>query len=184
MQVTAVVLAGGRATRMGGVDKGLVAYEGQRLIDHVLARIAPQVDHVIINANRNLDTYRDLGLTVVMDANQLFDGPLAGMQAGLHHATTDWLMSVPCDAPLLPLDVVQRLYAAAHQEKTQMAVARSASGTHPVICLMHRSLQESLNAFLASGQRKVSAWQAQHHPAFADFEEEQAFTNINQLPLL
>jgi len=112
MQITAVILAGGRGTRMGGADKGLVNYQDKPgephkpMVAHVLERIQPQVDHVIINANRHLDQYQHFGVPVVTDANDQFDGPLAGMQAGMHHATTDWILSVPCDSPLLPLDLV------------------------------------------------------------------------------
>jgi len=194
MQITAVILAGGRGMRMGGVDKGLVDYQHKPdqphkpMVAHVLERIQPQVDQVIINANRNLDQYQEFGLTVVTDANDQFDGPLAGMLAGMHHATTDWVLSVPCDSPLLPLDLVSRLRraieqaSAIHNTPTMLAIARSASGTHPVFCLMPRQLSADLDAFLAQGQRKVSAWQAQHPHVFVSFEDEQAFTNINQSP--
>ncbi len=181
MQVTAIILAGGRGTRMGGADKGLVTYQGTRMIDHVLTRISPQVNKVILNANRNLDIYQTLGYPVFTDASPHFDGPLAGMQAGLHHAETDWIVSAPCDSPLLPLDLVQRLGAAIVKEKNLMAIARSCSGSHPVFCLMHRSLLASLTSFLDSGQRKVSTWQMQHQPTYVFFEEEQAFTNINSI---
>ena len=181
MQVTAIILAGGRGTRMGGADKGLVTYQGVRMIAHVLARIIPQVDQVIINANRNLETYQTLNYPVITDASPHFDGPLAGMQAGLRHAKTDWIVSAPCDSPLLPMDLVQRLGEAVAKENGLMAIARSASGDHPVFCLMHRSLLASLQTFLDGGQRKVSAWQMQHQPAYVFFEEEQAFTNINSI---
>ncbi len=98
MQITAVILAGGRGTRMGGVDKGLVDYQGQPMIEHILARITPQVDHVMINANRHIERYQTYGVPVITDENDQFDGPLAGMQAALHHAATDWILSVtlPC----------------------------------------------------------------------------------------
>lgn len=194
MQITAVILAGGRGMRMGGVDKGLVDYQHKPdqphkpMVAHVLERIQPQVDQVIINANRNLDQYQEYGLPVFTDANDQFDGPLAGMLAGMHHATTDWVLSVPCDSPLLPLDLVSRLRraieqaSAIHNTPTMLAIARSASGTHPVFCLMPRQLSADLDAFLAQGQRKVSAWQAQHPHVFVSFEDEQAFTNINQSP--
>lgn len=187
MQITAVILAGGRGTRMGGADKGLVPYQGQAMVAHVLQRIRPQVDHIMINANRNLTQYAQLGVPVITDANTQFDGPLAGMQAGMHHATTDWLLSVPCDSPLLPLDLVSRLRQAAEQAsalsgQATLAIARSASGTHPVFCLMPRQYSQDLDAYLREGQRRVSAWQAQHPHVFVSFEDEQAFTNINQPP--
>lgn len=187
MQITAVILAGGRGTRMGGADKGLVEYQQQPLVSHVLARIQPQVDQVIINANRHLTQYESFGVPVITDGNQDFDGPLAGMQAGMQHAHTDWVLSVPCDSPLLPLDLVSRMQQALTSANDTaanpvLAIARSLSGTHPVFCLMPRSALASLTQFLAQGQRKVSAWQAQHTHVFVDFEDEQAFTNINHSP--
>lgn len=185
MQITAVILAGGRGMRMGGVDKGLVDYQGQPMIEHVLARITPQVDQVIINANRNIDCYQAYSVPVITDENDQFDGPLAGMQAGLRHASTDWVLSVPCDSPLLPLDLASRLrngiqvLQAMSGPQAMLAIARSASGSHPVFCLMPRALSADLDAFLQTGQRRVSGWQASHPHVFVDFEDEQAFTNIN-----
>lgn len=186
MQITAVILAGGRGTRMGGADKGLLDYQGQPMVAHVMQRIQPQVDQVMINANRHLEQYQAFGVPVVTDANTHFDGPLAGMQAGMHHANTDWILSVPCDAPLLPLDLVSRMQHAIQQlvavshPPAMMAIARSASGVHPVVCLMPRQFAADLDAFLQQGQRKVSAWQARHPHVFVTFEDERAFTNINQ----
>lgn len=179
MQITAVILAGGRGLRMGGIDKGLVDYQGKAMVAHVLERIRPQVAHVIINANRNLAIYQQYGVPVVTDATHQFDGPLAGFQAGLNHAHTDWVLTVPCDSPLLPLDLASRLSQATLESGTLMAIARSDSGDHPVFCLLHRSLSADLDAFLHEGQRRVSAWQARHTPVFVNFEDEQTFTNIN-----
>lgn len=179
MQITAVILAGGRGMRMGGIDKGLVDYQGRTMVAHVLERIQPQVNQVIINANRNLDIYQQYGIPVVTDATSQFDGPLAGFQAGATHARTDWILSVPCDSPLLAPDLAERLSHAILESNTSLAIARSASGDHPVFCLFHRSLSTDLNLFLQEGQRRVSAWQARHAPVFVDFEDEQAFTNIN-----
>jgi molybdopterin-guanine dinucleotide biosynthesis protein A len=124
---------------------------------------------------------------VITDENDQFDGPLAGMRAGMRHAKHDWILSVPCDSPLLPLDLASRLSHAIHtmqalsQPPVMLAIARSASGTHPVFCLMPRQLVDDLDAFLQTGQRRVSAWQATHPHVFVDFQDEQAFTNINQL---
>lgn len=179
MQITAVILAGGRGMRMGGIDKGLADYQGKAMVAHVLDRIQPQVAKVIINANRNLATYQQYGVPVVADATQQFDGPLAGFQAGLAHAETDWILTVPCDSPLLPPDLAARLSQVICESDTLVAIARSASGDHPVFCLFHHSLSTDLDTFLNDGQRRVSAWQARHAPAFVTFEDEQAFTNIN-----
>ncbi len=179
MQITAVILAGGRGMRMGGVDKGLVEYRGKAMVAQVLDRIQPQVSQVVINANRNLETYHLFGVPVMTDANTQFDGPLAGFQAGLKQSHTDWLLTVPCDSPNLPLDLSERLAQAINHSNSLIAIARSGSGDHPVFCLFHRSLSADLDAFLLDGQRRVSAWQARHAPVFVEFEDEQAFTNIN-----
>lgn len=187
MQITAVILAGGRGMRMGGMDKGLADYQDQPMIEHILSRITPQVDQVMINANRNLDRYEQYGVPVITDKTDQFDGPLAGMQAGMRHAKHDWILSVPCDSPLLPLDLANRLSQAIQTMQTlihspsMLAIARSVSGTHPVFCLMPRQLGNDLDVFLQSGQRRVSAWQDRHPHVFVDFKDEQAFTNINQL---
>lgn len=186
MHITAVILAGGRGMRMGGVDKGLMDYQGQPMIEHVLSRMTPQVDQVMINANRNLDRYQQYGIPVITDENDQFDGPLAGMQVGMRHAKNDWILSVPCDSPLLPLDLASRMSQAIQtmQEISRphaiLAIARSVSGTHPVFCLMPRTLCGDLDAYLKTGQRRVSGWQARHPHVFVDFNDEQAFTNINK----
>lgn len=182
MAVTAVILAGGRGSRMGGRDKGLVEYQGQRLIDSVLAKIVPQVDCLMINANRNHAIYQALGYPVISDANQQFDGPLAGMQAALQHAQTEWVLTLPCDCPYLPDDLCARLMLAINREEQRLAMAQSASGPHPVFCLMHRSLRQHLDEFLQSGQRQVRAWQTQHPHVWVHFEDDFAFTNFNTLP--
>lgn len=182
MDITAVILAGGRGSRMGGADKGWVVYQGQPLIQHMLQRLRPQVERIIINANRNLPHYQTLGYPVVSDDNQRFDGPLAGMAAGLKAIQSEWLLSVPCDTPLLPLDLAARLWQAAQHAGVKLSIARSASGPHPVCCLIHRSLAADLQAYLAQDQRKVSAWQQQHPHAWVTFEDDLAFTNLNHLP--
>ena len=193
MQVTAVILAGGRGTRMGGADKGLVSYQGQALIAHVIARLRPQVSQLIINANRNLASYQAFGYPVVSDNNADFDGPLAGMLAGLTAAATDWVLTVPCDTPHLPTDLVARLQQALHpvpaptenfgaagqEHAPQLAIACSLSGVHPICCLMPRHLANDLAATLAAQQRKVSAWQSKFPHVLVDFADDQAFTNVN-----
>lgn len=182
MEVTAVILAGGRGSRMGGLDKGLVHYQDQRLIDWAIHAIRPQVDQLMINANRHMTTYQALGYPVICDATDQFDGPLAGMQAALLHAKTDWVLTLPCDAPHLPSDLCHRLTTAATGNAVQMAIAQSPSGPHPVFCLMHQSVRANLDAFLLSGQRKVRAWQAQQAHVWVAFDDDHAFTNINHLP--
>ncbi|CAN5168798.1 molybdenum cofactor guanylyltransferase MobA [soil metagenome] len=157
--ITGVVLCGGRGSRMGGIDKGLIDHRGRTLVEHAIERLAPQVGTIVLNANRHLDRYRQFGYAVVSDANQDFDGPLAGISTALHACKTDWLMSVPCDVPDFPIDIVDRLVSGLDRPAiARMAVASSADRLHPVFALMHRSVLPSLDAYLARGERRASGW--------------------------
>jgi len=184
--ITGLVLAGGQGTRMGGLDKGLQHYRGQPLALHTLQRLQPQVGSLLLSANRHLDAYAAFGVPVWPDADSDFAGPLAGLLAGLHHCTTPYLASVPCDAPLFPTDLVARLAAArsAADADIAMASAPDAHGvqrTQPVFCLLRASLQTSLAQFLAAGGRKVGLWAALHHTVLAPFADSAAFFNANTL---
>jgi molybdopterin-guanine dinucleotide biosynthesis protein A len=165
---------------MGGVDKGLVELAGRPLVGHVLARFAPQVGELLINANQNLDRYAAFGYPVVPDAVGGFAGPLAGLHAGLTRAATDYAATVPCDSPFLPADLVARLYAALAAAGAQLAVARTFDQPHPVFCVARRDVLPHLEAFLAGGGRKIDAWYATLSVALVPFDDEaQAFRNIN-----
>lgn len=178
--VTGIVLAGGRATRMGGMDKGLVEVAGRAMVDHVLERLRPQTAALVINANRNHDVYATRGCPVVADAFGEFAGPLAGMAAGLQAATTDWAVTVPCDSPLVPPDLVARLAAALQAAQADLAVAEGAGRMQPVFALLPRRLLPDLEAFLGDGGRKIDAWYARHRVARADCGDvEEAFLNVN-----
>jgi molybdenum cofactor guanylyltransferase len=182
--ITGLVLAGGRGSRMGGADKGLQVLDGRPLAVHALERLKPQVGALMVNANRHLDTYRTLGLQVVTDVNSDFAGPLAGMLAGLLQATTPWMVTVPCDSPRFPADLVARLADAARSAGTPVAIAatRSAYGAlqpQPVFCLIATRLRDDLAAYLASGERKIDRWTARHGQAVAVFDDEAAFANAN-----
>jgi len=178
--VTGIVLAGGQGRRMGGVDKGLVDLAGTPMVAHVLARLVPQVGDVLINANQNLDRYRALGHPVVPDAVGGFAGPLAGLHAGMMQAKRQFVVTVPCDSPFLPLDLVTRLHAALERERAQLAVARTFDQPHPVFALVRRDLLPNLAAFLASGGRKIDAWYAALRVVEVAFDDEaDAFRNIN-----
>jgi len=184
--ITGLVLAGGRGTRMGGVDKGLQPHRGLPLARHALERLRPQVGALLVNANRHLDTYRAWGVGVVTDAQADFAGPLAGMLAGLEAAQTPWLVTVPCDTPGFPADLVARLAAAAQAEGADLALAatREADGSlqpQPVFCLLRTALAPSLRAFLGAGQRKIDRWTAQHRGATVVFDDAGAFFNANTL---
>jgi len=185
VDVTGLVLAGGRGSRMGGVDKGLQPYRGIPLVRHALNRLAPQVGAVMINANRNLEVYAALSVPVWPDEIADFPGPLAGMLAGLTHCATPYLVTVPCDSPHFPLDLVARLAAGLTQNPSDMATAYTrADGRlfpQPVFCLLHRSLLERLRSFIVSGERKTGAWARTQRSAPVIFEDEAAFANINTL---
>lgn len=180
MCITAIILAGGRATRMGGVDKGLVALQQKPLIQHVIQQLTPQVDEIIINANRELAQYQALGYPVLQDETADFIGPLAGFNLGLRHTKHDYLLTVPCDSPLLPLDLAQRLYSSLLTNNADVAVATSDGDAHPVFALCKKSVLPSLTSYLQQGGRKVSAWQKSLHYTEVDFSDNSdAFYNLN-----
>ncbi len=180
MSVTGIVLAGGQGRRMGGVDKGLQPLRGKPMIAWVLERLKPQVAEIILNANQNVEKYEAYGHRVVRDEIGGFAGPLAGLHAGLKFAKHPLVVTVPCDSPFLPADLVPRLQAAL--AGNQLAVARTGEQAHPVFSLMKRDVRESLEAFLAQGGRKIDAWYAALKVVEVDFDDEaNAFRNINTL---
>ena len=178
--VTGVVLAGGQGRRMGGVDKGLVPFRGASMAAHAIARLAPQVGAILVNANQNAEAYAALGHRVVPDAVGGFAGPLAGLHAGLSAATTPFVATVPCDSPFLPPDLVERLAAALERANADVAVARTLDQPHPVFALVRTSVRPHLEAFLAGGGRKIDAWYATLAAVEVPFDDEaDAFRNIN-----
>ncbi|MEO5764685.1 MAG: molybdenum cofactor guanylyltransferase MobA [Casimicrobiaceae bacterium] len=178
--ITGIVLAGGQGRRMGGVDKGLVELDGQPLAAHALARLAPQVGTILINANQNVERYAAFGHPVVRDAVGGFAGPLAGLHAGMSAATTTHVVTVPCDSPFLPHDLVSRLAQALAERGAQLAVARTFDQPHPVFALVRRDVLPHLGAFLAAGGRKIDAWYAALATVEVAFDDEaDAFRNIN-----
>lgn len=180
MTITGLVLAGGRASRMGGQDKGLVPLAGQPMVSHVLARLRPQVQDLLINANRNTSSYAGLGARVVADRMPEFPGPLAGMASGLAAAETPWVVSAPCDSPLIPPDLVDRLRCALEAEDADLAVVETAGRLQPVFALLPVRLLADLEACLADGERKIDRWFRRHRMAVADFSDcPQAFINVN-----
>lgn len=172
---------------MGGVDKGLVKLHGKPLIAHVISRLAPQVDELFINANRELDQYQNFGYPVLADETQNFLGPLAGFQLALKNAKHDYVCIVPCDSPFLPENLVQKLFAALKENHAEIAVASSDQNSHPVFCLCKKNALPSLETFIGSGQGKVSAWQKSLRYIEVDFTEPndhgatKAFLNLNTL---
>lgn len=165
---------------MGGADKGLLVFKGKPLAIHVAERLAPQVDGLVISANRNLDAYRAYGYPVLTDNVSERLGPLAGLQAGLARCTTPWLVACPCDCPTLPEDLVARLLAAAEARAAALAVAVVAGRMQPTFQLCHRKILPALDRYLAAGGRKVGAWCKEQGAVEVVFENPHAFANFNR----
>ena len=180
--ITGLILAGGRGSRMGGVDKGLQNHHGMPLALHALLRLQPQVGAMLINANRNLGAYESMGAPVWPDALPDYPGPLAGMLAGLEHCTTPYLATVPCDTPNFPEDLIERL-AGALEGGGDIAMVATREGSElirqPVFLLLKATLLESLIAYLHAGERKIDPWTAQHRRVLVEFEDPAAFFNAN-----
>jgi molybdenum cofactor guanylyltransferase len=178
--VTGLILAGGLGRRMGSVDKGLVAFNGRPMVASVIERLQPQVNELLINANRNLDDYRRFGFRVVPDEIEGFAGPLAGLERGFAEAAHDLIVTTPCDSPFLPSDLVTRLRSALESHRVDLAVAKTGTQAHPVFCLARRSLHQHLRTFLLGGGRKIDAWYATLNTIEVSFDDEaEAFANIN-----
>ncbi len=178
--ISGLILAGGQGRRMGGVDKGLQLLRGKPMIEWVLERLAPQVDDIVINANQNRERYAQFGHRVVADDIAGFAGPLAGLHAGLKAVAHPLLVTVPCDSPFLPLNLVTKLHSSLGQN--DLAVAKTGEQPHPVFALVRRHCLESLEAFLAQGGRKIDAWYAALKVVEVSFDDEaDAFRNINTL---
>jgi len=180
-QITGLILAGGRGSRMGNVDKGLQPFRGAPMAMHVMLRLAPQVGPLMINANQNIGPYEGFGVPVWPDQMPDFAGPLAGLQTGLAHCETPYLATAPCDSPFLPDDLVARLYAGLDEWQADLAVV--VTGTErraqPVFCLMKSALLPHLSAFLQDGGRKIDRWYSTLNVIEVPFPDEAAFRNIN-----
>lgn len=176
--ITGVILAGGRGSRMGGQDKGLVPLLSKPLYQYILARLSLQVGQVIINANRNQARYRESQLTVISDLNHDFSGPLAGMQAALHYAKTEWLLFVPCDVPDFPLNLAKKMFS---EKGTHLACyAQDNEREHPTFALLHNSLKTRLDDYLARGDRKLMLFMREIDAKGIIFtSESDTFINLN-----
>jgi molybdopterin-guanine dinucleotide biosynthesis protein A len=184
-EITGIVLAGGKGRRMDGLDKGMVLFREIPLIEHVLNRLAPQVDQLIINANRNFDFYTQAGVPVVPDERVDFAGPLAGMEAALSRVSTPLSLVVPCDTPFLPEDLAARMHRAMNQDGADIVIPDDGDQVQPVFCLMKTSLLDSISRALDGGIQKVQDWLAMQNLGWADFSDRpDAFTNINDYQTL
>lgn len=181
--ITGLILCGGQGRRMGGADKGLQNFKGLPLAMNALLRLGVQVGHVMINANRNLAAYESMGVPVWPDPMGDFPGPLAGWLAGLERCETPYMVTVPCDTPNFPADLVERLAAALVAQDAEIAMAATlengAIQVQPVFCLLKAELMESLVAYLHAGERKIDRWTAMHRCATVVFDDAAAFANAN-----
>jgi len=183
-QITGLILAGGRAQRMGGIDKGLISFHDKPLIESTIARLQNQVGSIIINANRNITKYATYGHPVIMDETPDFSGPLAGFLVGLKICKTPLLLTSPCDSPLLPIDLASHLAREMVTGDYQLVYASSKEPdgkvwAQPVFCLMRADLQESLETFLQKGDLKIDRWFKELHSSTVVFDDAQAFANVN-----
>lgn len=178
--ISAVILAGGKGRRLGGQDKGLVPYKGRPLVEHVLERIKPQVETIVLNVNRNHAAYGAYGYSVIGDDLLNYQGPLAGFATAMRCVATPYIITLPCDGPLISHDLVMRLMASLQAYPDAIAVGHDGKRLQPVYALIPVNLLISLRQFLASGQRKVGDWYDQHHTILTDFSDiPHIFANIN-----
>jgi molybdopterin-guanine dinucleotide biosynthesis protein A len=180
MSITGIVLAGGKGRRMGGADKGLVDFLGKPLVSHVIQRLTPQVNEVLLSANREIETYADLGYPVISDDIAGFAGPLAGLHKGILEAKYPYVVTVPCDTPLLPMSLVNRLMRGLLDRDADVAVAKTGQQPHPVFCLCRKTVLPHLEGFLQRGGRKFEDWYSSLDVVEVLFDDNpQAFANIN-----
>ena len=180
--ISAVILAGGLARRMGGADKGLQLLQNKPLVAHILDRLTPQVSQIAINANRSLPEYAQFGVPVFQDEIDGFQGALSGMLTALRHASTDYVLFVPCDCPFLPLNLVEKLKSAVENQAVLAAYAHDGERDHPTFCLISRQLSTALDAYLASGERRMLFFMREQGAARVDFSaQKDAFRNFNTL---
>ena len=183
-QITGLILAGGRAQRMGGIDKGLIPFHQKPLIEATIQRLKTQVGSILINANRNITKYAVYGYPVIMDETPDFSGPLAGFLIGLKNCKTPYLLTTPCDSPLFPKDLGAKLASELERNELDLVYASSkeADGkvwAQPVFCLMRSHLQDSLNSFLEKGDLKIDRWFKELKSSTVIFDDAQAFANAN-----
>ena len=183
-EITGLILAGGRAQRMGGIDKGLIPFHNKPLIESAIAKLKPQTQSIIINANRNITKYASYGYPVIMDETPDFSGPLAGYAVGLKACKTSYLLTSPCDSPLLPNNLAELLSAEMERGDFQLVYASSKETdgkvwAQPVFCLMRANLQDSLATFLMTGDLKIDRWFKELRSSTVIFDDPQVFANVN-----
>ncbi len=180
--ISAVILAGGKARRMNGADKGLQLLQNKPLISHVIERLQPQVVDISINANRHHTEYAQWGFPVFSDELPDFQGPLSGMLTALEKAKTDFVLFVPCDSPYFPQNLLEKLKSAVKNDRTLMAYAKDKEREHPTFCLMSVQLKEKLRAYLNEGERRLLQFMNKNGAVAVQFDEQEGrFVNFNTL---
>jgi molybdenum cofactor guanylyltransferase len=171
-----IILAGGKGKRVGGEDKGLLEYKNKPLIEHVIDAVRPQVDDIVISANRNIERYKYYSKKVISDDSEHYPGPLAGIAAALPHCSHEWILVVPCDTPFLPCDIIDKLLF--NRADNTLYIAESKNKLQPVM-LMHQTLHDSIDRSLREGQLRLMFWVSSHQPEIIIFQDEKAFKNFN-----
>ena len=179
LKISGCILAGGQGTRLGGIDKGLVKFGTSTLIEHAINRLSPQVESLIVNANRNTEKYNELGFSVVRDSNTTFDGPLRGFYAGLVHSDADYVVFAPCDCPFFPSNLIQQLAQPLIHSHAKLSMAVAGGRPQPVFTIVSVDLKNSLGKFLENGGRKIRHWVESENYATVSFSDSMAFDNIN-----
>ncbi|MCX2962097.1 molybdenum cofactor guanylyltransferase MobA [Rodentibacter caecimuris] len=182
LTISAVILAGGKARRMGGRDKGLQVLHGKPLIQYMIERLRPQITDISINANRNQAAYAKFGFPVFADELADFQGPLSGMLSGLEKTKTDFVLFTPCDSPFFPNNLLEKLKSAVENDRTLIAYACDEEREHPTFCLMSVELKRALRAYLAFGERRLLQFMRENKGIAVKFTtDEGQFMNVNSL---
>lgn len=180
MQITGLILAGGRSSRMDGHDKGLLKLLGRPMISHVIDKLKPQVEQILISANRHLDDYQKFGYEVLVDDYDDYRGPLAGMSRGLAQSESEYLLTVPCDGPLLPMDLASRMLDYAQKNEAKAVLAFDGQYKQPTYNLIHKDLLARLNHSLKNNEHKLGKWLMDNGALKLDFSDQKsAFLNVN-----
>lgn len=175
-QVSGIILAGGEGKRVGGIDKGLLEYRGKPLIEHVIEKITPQVDDIVISANRNTKQYQRYSEKVIADETAQYLGPLAGIYAALPHCRHDRVLIVACDTPFLPTDIIDKFNRS--KPETHLHIATS-NNRLQLVMMLHKNLHRSIGQALIDGQLRLMQWVKSQQPEMVEFEDESAFRNFN-----
>ncbi len=178
--ITAVILAGGKARRMDGEDKGLIKLHGRPMVEYIISALQPQAGNIIINANRNPEQYAAYGLPVIADMLGDYLGPLVGMATGMDATDKPYIVTAPCDSPFIPETLVETLCRSLDENQADISVAHDGVRMQPVFALLRCELLPDLLAYLNEGGRKIDSWYSQHRFALADFSDSpDTFLNLN-----